>query len=132
MNFIDASKAYLLKWNDFSSRSSRSEYWWATLFVSLASYPLGFIVGLVFGFIFYSAGFSDAAVETALLIIILPVQIFLIIASTSLVVRRLHDVNRSGWWYLIAFTIIGMIPLFIWFCTKGTNGSNRFGMDPLQ
>ena len=47
MNFTDAVKAYFLKWNDFRSRSSRSEYWWATLFVTLASFPVGFIIGFV-------------------------------------------------------------------------------------
>ena len=46
-------------------------------------------------------------------------------------VRRLHDTDRSGWWYLIVLTIIGIIPLIIWFCTRGTIGENRFGPDPL-
>jgi uncharacterized membrane protein YhaH (DUF805 family) len=37
----------------------------------------------------------------------------------------------SIWWILIYFTIIGMIFLLVWDCTKGTNGPNRFGPDPL-
>lgn len=132
MNFIDAVKAYFLKWNDFKSRSSRSEYWWATLFVSLASGPVGFMVGFFVGFIMLSAGFSESAMDIVLALIILPLQVFIIIASTCLVIRRLHDVDRSGWWYLIAFTIIGIIPLLVWYCTKGTDGDNRFGKDPLE
>lgn len=132
MSFTNAVKAYFLKWNDFRSRSSRSEYWWATLFVTLASFPLGFIVGFVIGFLSVTAGFSETTMENVLAIVILPVQIFIIIASTCLVIRRLHDVDRSGWWYLIIFTIVGMIPLFIWYCTRGTDGDNRFGKDPLE
>jgi uncharacterized membrane protein YhaH (DUF805 family) len=132
MSFTNAVKAYFLKWNDFRSRSSRSEYWWATLFVTLAGFPLVFIVGFVIGFLSVTAGFSETTMENVLAIVILPVQIFIIIASTCLVIRRLHDVDRSGWWYLIIFTIVGMIPLLIWYCTKGTEGDNRFGKDPLQ
>ncbi len=132
MNFTGAVKAYFLKWNDFRSRSSRSEYWWATLFITLASFPVGFIIGFVIGFTFASAGFSVTTIEIVSGIVMLPVQIFIIIASTCLVIRRLHDVDRSGWWYLIIFTIIGMIPLLIWYCSKGTDGDNRFGKDPLE
>jgi uncharacterized membrane protein YhaH (DUF805 family) len=46
-------------------------------------------------------------------------------------VRRLHDLDRTGWWLLIVFTIIGVIVLLIWDCIKGTNGPNRYGPDPL-
>ena len=132
MNFTDAVKAYFLKWNDFRSRSSRSEYWWATLFVTLASFPVGFIIGFVIGILFLTAGFSETTMEIVVGIVMLPIQIFIIIASTCLVIRRLHDVDKSGWWYLIIFTIIGIIPLLIWYCSKGTNGDNRFGKDPLE
>ena len=132
MNFTDAVKAYFLKWNDFRSRSSRSEYWWATLFVTLASFPVGFIIGFVISILFLTAGFSETTMEIVVGIVVLPIQIFIIIASTCLVIRRLHDVDKSGWWYLIIFTIIGIIPLLIWYCSKGTDGENRFGKDPLE
>ena len=132
MNFTDAVKAYFLKWNDFRSRSSRSEYWCATLFVTLASFPVGFIIGFVISILFLTAGFSETTMEIVVGIVVLPIQIFIIIASTCLVIRRLHDVDKSGWWYLIIFTIIGIIPLLIWYCSKGTDGENRFGKDPLE
>ncbi len=45
--------------------------------------------------------------------------------------RRLHDLDRSAWWLLIIFTIVGIILLIIWDCIKGTTGTNRFGPDPL-
>jgi hypothetical protein len=48
-------------------------------------------------------------------------------------VRRLHDLDRSGWWICIAFVpIAGAILLIVWDCTKGSSGENRFGDDPLE
>ena len=93
---------------------------------------MGFIIGFVIVYLFTNAGFSDTTIEMLVGIATLLVQIFIIIASTCLVIRRLHDVDKSGWWYLIIFTIIGMIPLLIWYCSKGTDGDNRFGKDPLE
>ena len=101
-------------------------------FCSAGILSFGGVIGGLIGFTFALAGFSESAMLIALLIAMLPVQLFIITASTCLVIRRLHDVDRSGWWYLIIFTIVGTIPLFIWYCTKGTEGDNRFGKDPLQ
>jgi uncharacterized membrane protein YhaH (DUF805 family) len=47
-------------------------------------------------------------------------------------VRRLHDVNRSGWWLLLAFTVIGIILLFYWQIKAGDKEANRFGERPLS
>ncbi len=56
-----------------------------------------------------------------------------IVPSLAVQVRRLHDIDKSGWWILISFIpIIGAIWLIVWFCLKGTEGDNRFGSDPLQ
>ena len=132
MNFMQAVKAYFINWNNFTTRSSRSEYWWATLFVSFGSYIAGFIIGFFIMFTFSATGFSEDVSMTVIGIAVLVMQIFIVIAGTSLSVRRLHDVDKSGWWLLIMFTIIGMIPLLIWYCTKGTDGENRFGQNPLE
>ena len=40
--------------------------------------------------------------------------------------RRLHDLNKSGWWQLIMITIVGLIPLVIWWATEGEKKKNRF------
>jgi uncharacterized membrane protein YhaH (DUF805 family) len=45
-------------------------------------------------------------------------------------IRRLHDIGRSGWWVLIALTVIGIFVLLYWACKKGTPGPNSFGADP--
>jgi len=44
----------------------------------------------------------------------------------------LHDIDKSGWWWLIIFIpLVGFIILIVWACTQGTMGPNRFGPDPL-
>jgi uncharacterized membrane protein YhaH (DUF805 family) len=55
----------------------------------------------------------------------------LLVPAIAISVRRLHDIDRTGWWVLIGATIIGHILLLVWFCTKGTAGRNRFGPSPL-
>jgi len=53
--------------------------------------------------------------------------------AISVIVRRLHDTDRSGWWYWIGLIpLVGAILLLVWFCTRGTSGPNRFGPDPLS
>jgi uncharacterized membrane protein YhaH (DUF805 family) len=60
-------------------------------------------------------------------ILSIPIFIFVSVASLSLGVRRLHDVNRSGWWFLIMFTVIGIIPVLFWLCSGSVDEDNRFG-----
>ena len=124
MNFLNAVKSYFVRWNDFKTRSSRSEYWWATLFSVLVS--------LVSELVNVAIASNPSALTLTIAILVLILLIFMMIASLALVVRRLHDIDKSGWWYLLIFTIIGIIPLIIWFCSKGTEGENRFGENPLS
>ena len=59
------------------------------------------------------------------------VSLALLLPGVAVSVRRLHDLDRTGWWLLVVFTGIGIILLVIWDCMKGTNGPNRYGADPL-
>ena len=55
-----------------------------------------------------------------------------LLPSIAVAVRRLHDLDRSGWWILIGLIpLIGWIILIVWYCSRGTVGPNRFGPDPL-
>ena len=55
----------------------------------------------------------------------------LLLPNLGVAVRRLHDINRSGWWILIALVpIVGAILLIYWYAQPGTSGSNPFGPDP--
>lgn len=43
----------------------------------------------------------------------------------------MHDVDRSGWWWLLVFIpVVGWIVLLVWAVTRGTPGPNRYGSDP--
>ncbi len=55
-------------------------------------------------------------------------QLALLLPGLAVAVRRLHDVDRSGWWYLLVLVpVVGIVVLVVWFCRKGTAGPNRFG-----
>ena len=59
------------------------------------------------------------------------VRIILFFPNISLGIRRLHDINKSGWWVLLSFTIIGIIPLFYWFYfVHGDKEPNQYGDAP--
>jgi uncharacterized membrane protein YhaH (DUF805 family) len=60
------------------------------------------------------------------------VGLLLLLPSLAVSVRRLHDLDASGWWILIGFIpLIGAVILVVWFCMRGTSGTNRFGSDPV-
>lgn len=103
-------KWYLLvlkKYAEFKGRSRRSEYWYFTLFSVLISIALkGIDYALHIEYI-------DTLYSLAVLI-----------PSVAVGVRRMHDVNKSGWFILI--------PIYnlILACTEGVEGSNEYGRDP--
>lgn len=55
----------------------------------------------------------------------------IIIPMLAVTVRRLHDMDKSGWWILLGFTGIGALVLLYWYVQRGTTGPNQFGEDPL-
>jgi uncharacterized membrane protein YhaH (DUF805 family) len=58
-------------------------------------------------------------------------RIILLFPNISLGIRRLHDINKSGWWVLLSFTIVGVFPLFYWFYfVHGDTNQNQYGMAP--
>lgn len=122
MGFVDAVKSFFARWSDFKTRSSRSEYWWAYLGTMI----IGFIVGLIIGVL--SAILGEAIATIGLVIF----YIVMLVPSIAIVVRRLHDHDKSGWWILIIFVpIFGALYLLYLYVTRGTVGPNRFGPDPL-
>lgn len=98
---------------NFTGRARRAEYWYFQLFQLLISVVIGIIAGL--------SGID----KLSILANIISVALFL--PSLAVYVRRLHDVNRSGWWILISFTIIGIIPLFIWLIRETDPKPNQWG-----
>ena len=57
-------------------------------------------------------------------------QIATLIPGISVGVRRLHDIDKTGWWSLLILTILGIILLWIWAMKRGNSGENKFGADP--
>jgi uncharacterized membrane protein YhaH (DUF805 family) len=115
MDFSQAVQTCLKKYVDFSGRAQRSEYWFWVLFLFICSLALGILFALV-------------AVDLRPILILAT-----FLPGLAVSVRRLHDIDRSGWWMLLSFIpLIGPIIILIWMCTKGTLGDNRFGPDPLQ
>lgn len=56
----------------------------------------------------------------------------MLLPTTSLAIRRFHDVNKSGWYVLLPFTIIGVLPYYYFTSfVKGSSGKNKYGSDPL-
>jgi len=51
----------------------------------------------------------------------------IILPSIAVTTRRLHDINKSGWWQLIELTIIGILLIIIWCATEGENKKNKYG-----
>ena len=98
---------------NFEGRATRPEYWWFTLAYAIVNIILSLIprVGTIL------SGILGLAV---------------LIPSIGVGVRRLHDINKSGWWYLlILIPLVGAIILIVWFVKPSDNGENQYGERPI-
>jgi uncharacterized membrane protein YhaH (DUF805 family) len=109
MSFVESIKICLEKYADFKGRASRSEFWWFNLFYVLVVFV--------------------ASIINDYLVLIAYLGLFLPLCAAS--IRRLHDGNRSGWFYLLALVPLVNIVLLVWFCQRGTIGSNEYGSDSI-
>lgn len=110
----------------FRGRSSRSQYWYSSLFYFIILISLGLIAQFLQNIGFLSIG------DLFLYIIPLWVFVYIFVFGIPLEVRRLHDLDMSGWNYFWRlFPIFGEIFLLYSYAKRGTVGDNRFGPDPL-
>lgn len=121
MTMLQAIDSCLRNYANFSGRAVRSEYWFWNLFnlvtvAALATLDETLNPGDQMGLF---------GVVTGL------VALGLYVPTIAVYVRRLHDVDRSGWWMFVSVTVVGIIPLIYWTCSRGTQGPNRFGADPM-
>jgi uncharacterized membrane protein YhaH (DUF805 family) len=123
----------LRRYADFSGRSRRKEYWMFALFILIVYAVLGtlFVMGANFASI-GSGGDPEISVIGWIAISLFGlVALGIFIPSLAVVVRRLHDQDKSGWFILIQFIpYIGGIIMLIFMCIEGTKGENRYGPDP--
>jgi uncharacterized membrane protein YhaH (DUF805 family) len=116
---------------EFSGRSRRMEYWMFTLFGILVNAAITVVLGRTAYTSMGSFVWFDTRLNAVGDIVSGLFALFNLIPSLAVLVRRLHDVDRSGWWLLLVFLpILGWFALFIFTCLDGTRGPNRFGLDP--
>ncbi|MGH2938469.1 MAG: DUF805 domain-containing protein [Solirubrobacterales bacterium] len=113
MTFGEAISDGLSKYAQFSGRSSRSAYWWFVLFYVL---------------VYIATTIVDAAINTPVLTVL--AVLALLLPSLAVLVRRLHDTDRSGWWIFISFVpFVGSIVLIVFACTD-SGPPNKWGNGP--
>jgi uncharacterized membrane protein YhaH (DUF805 family) len=120
MRLVDAVRLVFSKYVTFSGRAGRGEFWWWVLAMVLAFIVVSGLDGLLFD--------SDEAGGG-------PLSAVLVLATflphLAVSARRLHDIDRTGWWLLLSFVpVVGTLVLLYFYVLAGTPGSNRFGPPP--
>ena len=112
--YVEVLKKYAV----FSGRARRKEYWTFFLVNSII-FVIFFIVGV----------FGDPSGIEGMLGGLYSLGVFVPLIAVS--VRRLHDTNRSGWWYLISFVpLVGAIVLLVFTVQDSQEGDNKYGPNP--
>lgn len=100
----------------FTGRAHRQEYWMFILVNAIVCIVLN-IIQMIIG------------LELPYLTMLY--SLALLLPNIAVCMRRLHDIDRTGWWLLMMLLpIIGWIVLLVFYCQPGTAGANRFGEDP--
>jgi len=109
-------KVVLENYVNFSGRARRAEYWW-TYLINIVILIVLFIIGGIIG---------DAGIILPLLF-----GLAIILPTLGVMVRRLHDTGKSGWYYFISLIpFVGGIILLVFLATDGEKGPNQYGPSP--
>ena len=112
---VEAYKRFLTNYANFNGRSTRSDYW----YVVLANFIIGFVLGFIGGLLH---------IEKITTIISAIYILATLVPGIAIVVRRLHDINKSGWYYFMAFIpLVGIIILLVYLCTPSLDINNKYG-----
>jgi len=126
MGFGEAVKSFWSNYSTFKGRSRRSEYWWIQLFLVLTNLAVAAIdLALMNGDIdrFIANGGGGIVGLVWILVTIVP--------ALAVLVRRLHDTGKSGWWVLIGLVpFVGTIVLFVFSVLDSDTGENKYGLSP--
>lgn len=116
--FVGAIKKGFRGYVVWNARSTRSEYWWWTLFAFIVALVAAIIDSAVFSANMSTGGFGPVGVITSLA---------LFLPGLSLWIRRLHDTDRSGWWvWILLIPIIGAIITFVFVLLPSKMGPTRW------
>lgn len=123
--YIHGLKKYVV----FSGRARRKEFWLFTLFNFIALYIFAGLL-MTLSSIINPNGQNEILFLTVLALLFIG-YISTIISEIAIAVRRLHDINRSGWWlFLDLILYVGMIILIVWWTQDSQEGENRYGLNP--
>jgi uncharacterized membrane protein YhaH (DUF805 family) len=118
MTFREAIRSGFYNYAKFSGRAAPSEFWYWVLFTIVTAFVAGIVDALLFPSMAHVSPIADVF------------SLFVFVPNISVMVRRLHDTDRSGWWALLGLVpLIGLI-LIVWCIEQGSAGSNRFGPSP--
>ena len=121
MGFFEAITTCLKKYTTFSGRASRAEFWYFQLFI--------IIILFAYPFLLFTIVPIELIETLGSLIFIIP-YIAITIPTYAVACRRLHDINRSGWWLVpimvTSIFVVGSIWFIIWACTKSVNENNNY------
>jgi uncharacterized membrane protein YhaH (DUF805 family) len=140
MGFFEAVKSGFVKCFNYSGRATRSEYWYFTLFVVLCDLPFRIVAFFYVVHLLPVPSFLLTGLRALGFVVLLP--------HIAVGVRRLHDVDQSGWWFIGAqlflaaawmlrqtpiiggpFVVLAgilQVVVLLWLCTAGSAGPNRF------
>ncbi|WP_372374819.1 DUF805 domain-containing protein [Xanthomonas axonopodis pv. cajani] len=121
----------LKRYADFNGRSRRKEYWMFALMQLLVL----FVFGGLFAVAALAMGNENGPGALAWLIgaVMVIVCLALIVPGIAVTVRRLHNQDKSGWFYLISLVpYVGAFVLLVFMCIEGTPGPNQYGENPKQ
>ena len=108
ISIAEATKLFFTRYADFNGRSRRSEFWWAQLTVGI----LGGVIGMIIPNLSWIWSLA------------------VLVPSIAISIRRLHDIGKSGWWYLInCLPLVGQI-IFLIFACKDSVEENQWGPNP--
>lgn len=116
MTFFEAVAKCYRKYFSFKGRASRSEYWWF------------FLLGFLFAWPLLLSEFEEGLWFSVLSFIYFMLTISVLIPGAAVWTRRMHDVGKSGWsWLLIFVPVIGWIIIFRRLTKRGDEGENKYG-----
>ncbi len=112
---VEAYKKFFKNYANFKGRSTVSDYW----YVVLANFLIGFVLGFVGGLL----GLGELVTKITSLYTLVT-----LIPSIAIFVRRMHDINKSGWAWLWSFVpLVGWIIVLVFLCKKSVNEGNKYG-----
>jgi len=122
MDFKTAISRVLRNYATFDGRAQRAEFWYWFLFVIVSNMLIAFVETTI-----NAAAPGNAAILTGAF------SLAVFLPGLAVLVRRLHDTGRSGFWaFLTLVPVLGGLILLIWTATTGTRGPNEYGPDPLD